>query len=145
MVATFCGQLVGTAAGNHLYANHGWVVSGSYSVASIGAALLCCAARGPWETHWLGWRGGWDPRKRAPTTETALHAAKQEAPETTDDLERGRQREQINEKTDAKDNVELLAAEEGENPLREIRDREGEHGNSADGEEKITAVTTRSE
>ncbi|KAF2111858.1 major facilitator superfamily domain-containing protein, partial [Lophiotrema nucula] len=29
MVATFCGQLVGTAAGNHIYARGGWIASGS--------------------------------------------------------------------------------------------------------------------
>lgn len=59
MVFTFCGQLTGTAVGNNLYARGGWVASGSYSVASIGCALLICVVRGPWEERWVGWRGGW--------------------------------------------------------------------------------------
>jgi len=79
MVATFCGQLVGTAAGNHLYASGGWIRSGSYSVASIGVALLLCFVRGPWEERWFGWRGGWSIRKKSrdsadgKVAEKALH------------------------------------------------------------------------
>lgn len=59
MVFTFCGQLTGTAVGNRLYAEGGWIASGSYSVASVGGALLVCLARGPWEERWFGWKGGW--------------------------------------------------------------------------------------
>jgi len=64
MVATFCGQLVGTAAGNHIYARAGWIGSGSASMGFIGAAILTMLARGPWETGWLGWKGGWSFRKK---------------------------------------------------------------------------------
>ncbi|KAF2457878.1 major facilitator superfamily domain-containing protein [Lineolata rhizophorae] len=64
MVATFGGQLTGTAVGNHVYARAGWIGSGSASVGFIGAGLLCCAARGPWETRWVGWRGGWSIIKK---------------------------------------------------------------------------------
>ena len=64
MVATFCGQLVGTSAGSHLYAKGGWIASGSYSMGSIGMALLFALSRGPWEERWCGWRGGWSIRKR---------------------------------------------------------------------------------
>ena len=64
MVSVFCGQLMGTAVGNRLYARGGWVASGSTSVAFIGVALLCCFARGPWEPGWLGWGGGWSIRRR---------------------------------------------------------------------------------
>jgi len=64
MVATFCGQLVGTAAGNHIYAAAGWIGSGSASVGFIGAAILAMLARGPWETKWVGWRGGWSFQKK---------------------------------------------------------------------------------
>lgn len=69
MVFTFCGQLTGTAVGNRLFAQGGWVLSGSYSVASIGGALLVCLLRGPWEERWFGWRGGWAvfQKKRAAT------------------------------------------------------------------------------
>ena len=59
MVSVFCGQLMGTAAGNHLYAQGGWVKSGSASVGFVGAALVFCFLRGPWEKGWVGWHGGW--------------------------------------------------------------------------------------
>jgi predicted MFS family arabinose efflux permease len=68
MVATFCGQLVGTAAGNHIYARAGWIGSGSASVGFVGAAILTMLARGPWETRWVGWRGGWSFRKKDATS-----------------------------------------------------------------------------
>ncbi|CAN8095150.1 unnamed protein product [Discula destructiva] len=64
MVFTFCGQLTGTAVGNRLYARGGWIQSGSYSVASIGAAILVCLLKGPYEQRWVGWRGGWGMLKQ---------------------------------------------------------------------------------
>ncbi|KAF1836210.1 MFS general substrate transporter [Decorospora gaudefroyi] len=64
MVATFCGQLIGTAAGNHIYAAAGWIGSGSASVGFVTAAILVIIARGPWEERWVGWRGGWSMRKK---------------------------------------------------------------------------------
>jgi len=70
MVATFCGQLVGTSVGSNLYERGGWIASGSYSMGSIGAALVVASLRGPWETHWFGWRGGWSIRKKAATGAT---------------------------------------------------------------------------
>jgi predicted MFS family arabinose efflux permease len=63
MVSVFCGQLMGTAVGNILYAEGGWIASGSSSVGFVGAAFVVCLARGPWETRWLGWRGGWRMRR----------------------------------------------------------------------------------
>lgn len=63
MVATFCGQLMGTAAGNHIYADGGWVRSGSASVGFCCAALLMCVIRGPREKRWLGFSGGWSIKK----------------------------------------------------------------------------------
>jgi len=68
MVSAFCGQLMGTAAGNRLYATGGWVMSGSASVAFICAALLICSLRGPHETGWFGWTGGWNMKKTASST-----------------------------------------------------------------------------
>ena len=64
MVSVFSGQLMGTAVGNKLYAEGGWIRSGSASVGFIGAALVICFARGPWEKGWAGWRGGWGLRRR---------------------------------------------------------------------------------
>lgn len=68
MLAVFCGQLMGTAVGNRLYAQGGWVRSGSASVGFIGASLVICFLRGPWETGWIGWRGGFGLRRRQDMT-----------------------------------------------------------------------------
>ncbi|CAJ2502984.1 Uu.00g103780.m01.CDS01, partial [Anthostomella pinea] len=65
MVFSFAGQLTGTAVGNRLYAEGGWVWSGGCRIAFIGAAILVGLARGPRETGWVGWRGGWNIRKDA--------------------------------------------------------------------------------
>ncbi|MCJ1417288.1 hypothetical protein MMC32_003630 [Xylographa parallela] len=64
MVSVFCGQLMGTAVGNDLFAKGGWIRSGSASVGFIAAALVICFSRGPWETGWVGWHGGWSIRRR---------------------------------------------------------------------------------
>ncbi|KAK4158033.1 major facilitator superfamily domain-containing protein [Chaetomidium leptoderma] len=63
MIAAFAGQLTGTAVGNRLYAQGGWVYSGSCSIAFIAFALIVCLARGPRETGWIGWSGGWAIRR----------------------------------------------------------------------------------
>lgn len=65
MVWTFFGQLVGTSVGSRLYEEGGWIASGSYSVASIGAALIFTLIRGPWENGWVGWHGGWSIHKKS--------------------------------------------------------------------------------
>ena len=64
MVLTFLGQITGTAAGNKLYAQHGWVASGSLSVALIGFGVVVNSIRGPYEKGWIGWGGGWTITKR---------------------------------------------------------------------------------
>ncbi|EXJ88008.1 hypothetical protein A1O1_04935 [Capronia coronata CBS 617.96] len=66
MVSVFVGQLIGTAVGNHLYADGGWTSSGSASVGFVVAALVVCCLRGPHEKGWLGWRGGYNMRKHVP-------------------------------------------------------------------------------
>lgn len=151
MVATFCGQLVGTAAGNRLFAQGGWTLSGSYSVGSVGGALVLCFLRGPWEEGWIGWRGGWDVRKKNRSSADG----KVEAQDGFDpDKKRGsvvdreagdgggggdgkiRDVEQaIVNSMDAEKAVEMDAAEDGENPLRKIKDRE-EESSSESGKEK---------
>ncbi|KAK8063364.1 major facilitator superfamily transporter [Apiospora saccharicola] len=65
MVFCFAGQLTGTAVGNRLYAHGGWVYSGGCNIAFIGAAILICFARGPRESGWLGWHGGWNIRRES--------------------------------------------------------------------------------
>ncbi|KAJ0419568.1 major facilitator superfamily domain-containing protein [Aspergillus carlsbadensis] len=59
MVGAFVGQLMGTAVGNRVYAQAGWVVSGSVSLGMVAVALLVGLARGPRENGWIGWSGGW--------------------------------------------------------------------------------------
>ncbi|KAK8069082.1 MFS general substrate transporter [Apiospora phragmitis] len=64
MVSTFCGQLFGTALGNRLYAEGGWVHSGALGIGLVGLSLVVTIVRGPHEKRWLGWRGGWDLSRR---------------------------------------------------------------------------------
>ncbi|KAI0114465.1 major facilitator superfamily domain-containing protein [Nemania sp. FL0031] len=89
MVFCFAGQLTGTAAGNRLYAQGGWVWSGSMSVGFIGAAILIGLVRGPRESGWVGWKGGWSIRRDESITEKAEgHVAVEEArvpPEPAED------------------------------------------------------------
>ncbi|KAK3688034.1 MFS general substrate transporter [Podospora appendiculata] len=63
MVAGFAGQLTGTSVGNRLYAQGGWVYSGACSIGFIALALIVCLVRGPRETGWYGWSGGWAIRR----------------------------------------------------------------------------------
>ncbi|KAL2801978.1 MFS general substrate transporter [Aspergillus granulosus] len=71
MVGAFVGQLMGTAVGNRVYAQAGWVASGSVSLAFVGLALLVGLSRGPREQGWVGWSGGWQWRKGR--RDTCLH------------------------------------------------------------------------
>jgi predicted MFS family arabinose efflux permease len=63
MLFTFFGQLSGTSAGNSVYADGGWIRSGSMSVGFCGGAILILCLRGPWETGWIGWHGGWSLKR----------------------------------------------------------------------------------
>ncbi|RMZ86726.1 hypothetical protein DV736_g6048, partial [Chaetothyriales sp. CBS 134916] len=69
MLFTFLGQLTGTSAGNKLYERGGWVASGSLSVGLICLALFLCAIRGPLETGWYGWSGGFCLREHLASPE----------------------------------------------------------------------------
>ncbi|CAP61113.1 uncharacterized protein PODANS_3_810 [Podospora anserina S mat+] len=82
MVAAFSGQLTGTAVGNRLFAQGGWTWSGSCSIGLLVFAILVCLARGPKETGWVGWSGGWmigrddlpvKNSKNPPDEEAVLH------------------------------------------------------------------------
>ncbi|OTB10319.1 hypothetical protein K445DRAFT_70566 [Daldinia sp. EC12] len=63
MVFAFGGQIMGTAVGNRLYAQGGWVWSGSSNIAFIGVAIIVGIIRGPKETGWVGWSKGWNIRR----------------------------------------------------------------------------------
>lgn len=129
MLATFCGQLVGTAAGNHLYARGGWVLSGSYSVASIGGALVMCFLRAPWEEGWIGWGGGWSIRKKNADSgdgkgaEKVLYEGGKKVVVSTegDDVEKGAEQDVVNEQP-AERAVELDAAEDATAGAKEKED-----------------------
>lgn len=95
MVAAFSGQLTGTAVGNRLYAQGGWVYSGSCSIGFICLAIIVSLCRGPREERWFGWRGGWairrddlPPKKCAETiTEEALDEAAEASSDRTKSLD----------------------------------------------------------
>jgi predicted MFS family arabinose efflux permease len=76
MLFTFFGQLSGTAVGNKVYADGGWVHSGSVSVGFSGGAILILCLRGPWEKGWIGWHGGWSlKRERKDATREDIEAS----------------------------------------------------------------------
>jgi len=118
MVSTFCGQLIGTAAGNHIYAAAGWIGSGSASVGFICAAILTIIARGPWEEKWVGWRGGWSMTKKDKNSadgKTSEKAHFDDSGGKIRDEELGAQEKVLAE----------VAAEKGnESPLREGSEKE---------------------
>lgn len=64
MLGVFGGQLLGTGAGNAVYARAGWVGSGWVNVGLLGGSLGVCLLRGPHEGGWVGWGGGWEVRVR---------------------------------------------------------------------------------
>ncbi|KAK6526490.1 hypothetical protein TWF694_005074 [Orbilia ellipsospora] len=63
-VSAFAGQLMGTSVGNHLYSKGGWVRSGDANIGFLCAALIITLLRGPWETSWIGWTGGFAIRRK---------------------------------------------------------------------------------
>ncbi|KAJ5721298.1 Major facilitator superfamily domain general substrate transporter [Penicillium malachiteum] len=63
MIGVFCGQLTGTAVGNRVYGEKGWIMSGSVSVVFVVVAFIICLIRGPAEKGWIGWTGGIRIRK----------------------------------------------------------------------------------
>ncbi|WPA99296.1 uncharacterized protein RHO25_003913 [Cercospora beticola] len=79
MMFTFAGQLTGTSVGAKLFERGGWVVSGSFSVAAIGAALVITIGRGPWEEGWVGWHGGWSIWKKDRSSADGKVVAKEES------------------------------------------------------------------
>ncbi len=122
MVMTFLGQLTGTSAGNKLYAQGGWVASGSLSVGFIGFALLVCIARGPYDEGWIGWSGGWSIRKkgtgysdgRVEEKRSELMPKEKQKPGQSPSLEA--------DISNAEKGLEELAGEDGKNVVRERND-----------------------
>lgn len=122
MLATFCGQITGTAVGNKLYAEGGWIRSGSCSVGFICGTFVIVAMRGPWEEGWVGWTGGWSILKKdknsadGKTAEVATYSVQRRS--EPGDLENGLREETAIEKA----LEEMAADEKHESPLHEDRD-----------------------
>ncbi|KAK8120691.1 MFS general substrate transporter [Apiospora kogelbergensis] len=93
MVITFCGQLFGTAMGNRLYAEGGWIHSGALSIGMVGLSLVITLVRGPHEKGWVGWRGGWDLSNKTKVRQEGLETP-QERP-GQDDVAGGIAEQQI--------------------------------------------------
>ena len=66
MVSVFIGQVTGTAVGNRLYAEGGWIASGSLDVGFIVLALIFCVIKGPHTEGWYGWAGGYSMKRKKP-------------------------------------------------------------------------------
>lgn len=68
VVCLYVGMLTGTKAGNDVYARYGgWIASGGLSLGIMGFSYVVILARGPHETGWVGWSGGW--RRNSPVEE----------------------------------------------------------------------------
>lgn len=125
MVATFCGQLVGTSVGSHLYARGGWIASGSYSMGSIGVALLITLSRGPWEEGWVGWHGGWSIKKKSRESSDGKAAVEQR---------NALQRMNTNEQIAQAASRDIADVEKGERPHHDM------HHHGHDNQEAVNAT-----
>jgi predicted MFS family arabinose efflux permease len=57
------GQLAGTKGGNEVYERYGgWLITGIWSIGILAAGYVVVMLRGPYESGWIGWTGGWKPR-----------------------------------------------------------------------------------
>ncbi len=95
MVSGFVGMLAGTAVGNRLYAEGGWHYSGGAGIAFVGAAILVSLARGPHETRWVGWSGGWLPKSSKAGADDGPKAAAEGAGDTSDTEKRKESRDEV--------------------------------------------------
>jgi len=60
----YLGNLVGTKAGSVVYQHHGgWIPTGALSIGVIVLGFVIMGLRGPYENRWIGWRGGWKPKR----------------------------------------------------------------------------------
>ncbi|KAK4547672.1 hypothetical protein LTR36_000629 [Oleoguttula mirabilis] len=150
MVSTFCGQLVGTSVGSHLFSKGGWIASGSYSMGSIGVALLLTLVRGPWEDGWVGWHGGWSIKKKSRESSDGKAAVEQRTglhrPNTNEqsaqvvtgddvDVEKGERHHDQHQHHHGHDNQEAVNATDAEKSL-EMRAAEDDSSVGDVGSEK---------
>ena len=60
----YLGNLVGTKAGSVVYHDYGgWIPTGALSIGVIVFGFVIIGLRGPYENRWIGWRGGWKPKR----------------------------------------------------------------------------------
>ncbi|KAK5085190.1 hypothetical protein LTR05_004469 [Lithohypha guttulata] len=72
----YLGMLMGTKAGNEVYARHGgWLASGGLSIGVMAFSFVVILAKGPYEKGWFGWSGGW--RKQTTNTVKDTESADQ--------------------------------------------------------------------
>lgn len=81
---------MGTAVGNRLYAQGGWVWSGSFNIAFIGVAIIVGVIRGPRETGWVGWSKGWSIRKDDPQKTEPVSSANDDVEGVLSSLDQSR-------------------------------------------------------
>lgn len=64
MIIMHLGQLAGTKGGNQIYSAYGgWVPAGLWAMGITVASYFVVLLRGPYESGWIGWRGGWQYRE----------------------------------------------------------------------------------
>lgn len=77
----YLGSGLGTKMGNVVFQQHGgWLASGGLSIGMIILSYLIILCRGPLETRWIGWKGGWP--KRAPSPDEEKAAAGEQSSES---------------------------------------------------------------
>ncbi|ORX33411.1 major facilitator superfamily domain-containing protein [Kockovaella imperatae] len=75
LLFVFIGQTSGTAILTKIYNRHGWRPTGATTVAFVGAGIILLFFRGPYETRWIGWRGGYKKLwKKAKLTDLSPNA-----------------------------------------------------------------------
>lgn len=69
MIFVYTGQLTGTAVGNRLYAEGGWIYSGAFGIATLCLGCILVLVRGPNEDTktWFGWSKGWGMNSHSAT------------------------------------------------------------------------------
>ncbi|KAI5896228.1 MFS general substrate transporter [Schizophyllum commune H4-8] len=79
ILSLFLGQVMGTAAGTHVFTEYGWRACAGLSMGWCGWQLLILLARGPRcaRKTWVGWEGGWGSWKEVKEKKEAKSEGKQ--------------------------------------------------------------------
>ncbi|KAL1705789.1 major facilitator superfamily domain-containing protein [Schizophyllum commune] len=83
ILSLFLGQVMGTAAGTHVFTKYGWRACAGLSMGWCGWQLLVLLARGPRcaRKTWVGWEGGWGSWKEGKEVKEMGSEGKQARPE----------------------------------------------------------------